>query len=187
VLRDQRFVPLFEDVLRQAHDDLIDGKGNVQLELGPALASVITQVRPIAPQVADQLTAVPAPHPVVIAAAEADRVRSLVAFERAAAIAFLVGGTILVAATSLIGLVVLVDATVEFFGFGVPQSVSPLLGNLVADTVKFKFGLASNSDIAAAQFGWWAWFFPGVVLVVILVCVNLVGDALDEALNPSST
>jgi ABC-type dipeptide/oligopeptide/nickel transport system permease subunit len=52
--------------------------------------------------------------------------------------------------------------------------------------VKFKFGLASNSDVAAAQFGWWAWFFPGVVLVVILVCVNLVGDALDEALNPSS-
>jgi ABC-type dipeptide/oligopeptide/nickel transport system permease subunit len=52
--------------------------------------------------------------------------------------------------------------------------------------VKFKFGLASNSDVAALQFGWWTWFFPGVVLVVILVCVNLVGDALDEALNPSS-
>jgi peptide/nickel transport system permease protein len=97
-----------------------------------------------------------------------------------------VGGTILVAATSLIGLVVLVDATVEFFGFGVSQSVAPSLGNLVADTVKFKFGLASNSDVAVLQFGWWTWFFPGVVLVVILVCVNLVGDALDEALNPSS-
>ena len=97
-----------------------------------------------------------------------------------------VGGTILVAATSLVGLVVLVDATVEFFGFGIPQAVAPSLGNLVADTVKFKFGLASNSDIAAVQFGWWTWFFPGLVLVVILVCVNLVGDALDEALNPSS-
>jgi peptide/nickel transport system permease protein len=96
------------------------------------------------------------------------------------------GGTILVAATSLVGLVMLVDATVEFFGFGVPQSVAPSLGNLVADTVKFKFGLASNTDVAAAQFGWWAWFFPGVVLVVILVCVNLVGDALDEALNPTA-
>lgn len=97
-----------------------------------------------------------------------------------------IGGTILVAATSLIGLVVLVDATVEFFGFGISQSVAPSLGNLVADTVKFKFGLASNSDIAAIQFGWWTWFFPGLVLVVILVCVNLVGDALDEVLNPSS-
>ena len=98
-----------------------------------------------------------------------------------------VGGTILVAATSLIGLVVLVDATVEFFGFGIPQSVAPSLGNLVADTVKFKFGLASNSDVAALQFGWWTSFFPGLVLVLILVCVNLVGDALDEALSPNAT
>jgi ABC-type dipeptide/oligopeptide/nickel transport system permease subunit len=95
-----------------------------------------------------------------------------------------VSGPIVVAATSLFGLVVLVDATVEFFGFGIPEAVQPSLGNLVADTVKFKFGLAANSDVAALQYGWWTWFFPGLVLVLILVCVNLVGDALDEALNP---
>jgi peptide/nickel transport system permease protein len=95
-------------------------------------------------------------------------------------------GTIVVAATSLVGLVVLIDATVEFFGFGIPEAVQPSLGNLVADTAKFKFGLAANSDIAAIQYGWWTWFFPGLVLVLILVCVNLVGDALDEALNPRS-
>jgi peptide/nickel transport system permease protein len=94
-------------------------------------------------------------------------------------------GTIVVAATSLVGLVVLVDATVEFFGFGVPEAVQPSLGNLVADTVKFQFGLAANSDVAAVNYGWWTWFFPGLVLVVILVTVNLVGDALDEALNPA--
>jgi peptide/nickel transport system permease protein len=98
-----------------------------------------------------------------------------------------VAGTVIVAATSLVGLVVLVDATVEFFGFGVPEAVAPSLGNLVADTVKFKFGLAANTDVAALQFGWWTWFFPGLVLVSILVCVNLVGDALDDALNPAST
>jgi len=95
-------------------------------------------------------------------------------------------GTIVVAATSLVGLVVLVDATVEFFGFGIPESVQPSLGNLVADTAKFNFGLAANSDVAASQYGWWTWFFPGLVLVLILVCVNFVGDALDEALNPKS-
>jgi peptide/nickel transport system permease protein len=97
-----------------------------------------------------------------------------------------VTGPIVVAATSLFGLVVLVDATVEFFGFGIPEAVQPSLGNLVADTVKFKFGLAANSDVAALQYGWWTWFFPGLVLVLILVCVNLVGDALDEALNPTA-
>ena len=93
-------------------------------------------------------------------------------------------GQILVAGTSVIGLIVLVDATVEFFGYGIPAAVAPSLGNLVSDTVKFQFGLAATYDIAVQNYAWWDWFFPGVALVLILVCVNLVGDALDEALNP---
>src|SRR2546423_2292733 len=93
-------------------------------------------------------------------------------------------GQILVAGTSVIGLIVLVDATVEFFGYGVPAEVAPSLGNLVSDTVKFQFGLGANNDIAIQNYAWWDWFFPGIALVLILVCVNLVGDALDEALNP---
>jgi len=28
--------------------------------------------------------------------------------------------------------------------------------------------------------------FPGLTLVLILVCLNVVGDALDEALNPTA-
>jgi ABC-type dipeptide/oligopeptide/nickel transport system permease subunit len=94
-----------------------------------------------------------------------------------------VSGTVAVTATSLVGQIVLIDATVEFFGYGLPESVSPSLGNLVADVVKFKFGL--SNDAAVAGLGWWTWFFPGLVLVAILVCVNLVGDALDTALNPA--
>jgi peptide/nickel transport system permease protein len=93
-------------------------------------------------------------------------------------------GTILVAATSLIGQIILIDATVEFFDYGLPAAVSPSLGNLIADVVQFKFGL--STDPAAVGLGWWTWFFPGLVLVVILVCVNLVGDALDAALNPAA-
>jgi peptide/nickel transport system permease protein len=91
-------------------------------------------------------------------------------------------GTLAVAATSVIGLIVLVDSTVEFFGYGFPPSVAPSLGNLVADTVKFSFGL--SQDVATQNYGWWGWFFPGAALVVILVCINVVGDALDHALNP---
>jgi ABC-type dipeptide/oligopeptide/nickel transport system permease subunit len=94
-------------------------------------------------------------------------------------------GTVVVAATALIGQIVLIDATVEFFGYGLPASISPSLGNLVADVVQFKFGL--SNDPATAGLGWWTWFFPGLVLVAILVCVNLIGDALDAALNPVAT
>ncbi len=95
-----------------------------------------------------------------------------------------IGGTIAVAATALIGQIVLIDATVEFFGYGLPASIAPSLGNLVADVVQFKFGL--SNDPAVQNLGWWTWVFPGLTLVLILVCLNVVGDALDEALNPTS-
>jgi peptide/nickel transport system permease protein len=93
-------------------------------------------------------------------------------------------GTVVVAATALVGQIVLIDATVEFFGYGLSSSVAPSLGNLVADVVQFKFGL--SNDPAAVGLGWWTWFFPGLVLVAILVCLNLIGDALDAALNPAT-
>jgi oligopeptide transport system permease protein len=93
-----------------------------------------------------------------------------------------VGGTVAVAATALVGQIVLIDATVEFFGYGLPSSVAPSLGNLVADVVRFKFGL--SNDPAVAGLGWWTWVFPAIVLGVILVCLNLLGDAIDAALNP---
>jgi len=94
------------------------------------------------------------------------------------------GGTILVAATALVGQIVLIDSTVEFFTYGLNSSVSPSLGNLVSDVVRFKFGLGSNAVPGSTN--WWIWVFPGLVLVLILVCVNLVGDALDAALNPAA-
>jgi hypothetical protein len=148
VLRDQRFVPLFEDVLRQAHHDLIDGKGDVQLDLGPALAAVVTEVRPISPQVADQLAAVPAPHPVVIAAAEADRVRSLVGFERAATIAFLVGGLILIV------IAVIGAGPRALVPFGITLAVTCGLFLLLIFGARGLLGLqVSHGDAASSAFG----------------------------------
>ncbi|HZS24037.1 MAG TPA: ABC transporter permease [Gaiellaceae bacterium] len=95
-----------------------------------------------------------------------------------------VGGTIAVAATSLIGQIVLVDATVDFFGYGMTGAAKPSLGNLVADFVSFKF--ARPNDPAVGGYGWWSWVLPCVVLGVILVGVNLIGDSLDAALNPAA-
>ena len=88
-------------------------------------------------------------------------------------------GALLVSATSLVGQIVLLEATVEFVGFGVSSQVNPTLGNLIAD--------ATSSGIGAYGFlnlGWWVWAGPAVALVSILVCTNIVGDGLDTALNP---
>ena len=91
-----------------------------------------------------------------------------------------VAGTVLVAATSVLGQALLLEATIEFFSYGLPASRWPALGNLLADTTSTgALGLSGYRWL-----GWWTWAFPAAALALLLACVNIVGDALDEALNP---
>jgi peptide/nickel transport system permease protein len=89
--------------------------------------------------------------------------------------------TVVVAGTSLVGQIILVEATVEFFGFGVASLLRPTLGNLIADATST--GIGGNNQLGL---GWWVWAPAAALLVLILVCVNLVGDGLAEALDPHS-
>ena len=95
------------------------------------------------------------------------------------------GGTILVAATSLVGQIILIDATVEFFNYGLSSSVAPSLGNLISDVVQTKFATPTTLVVPGSS-SWWIWILPSVVLILVLVTINLVGDALDAALNPGA-
>lgn len=88
-------------------------------------------------------------------------------------------GVVVVAFTSLIGQIVILDATVEFFGFGIDSSLRPTLGNLIANSSSTGIGVFN-----AVSLGWWAWGTPALVLVLVLVAVNLAGDGFDAALDP---
>jgi peptide/nickel transport system permease protein len=84
-------------------------------------------------------------------------------------------GTIIIAATSLLGQVFVLEATLEFFGLGVPSEIQPTIGNLIGDGQRNVFALGQ---------GWWPWAAPAALLIMILVCVNLLGDGLSDALRP---
>lgn len=84
--------------------------------------------------------------------------------------------TIIVATTSLLGMVIILEATLEFFNVGVPSAVRPTLGNLIGD---------AQSGSLAYGLGWWTLVGPAGLLILILVCVNLLGDGLAEALRPA--
>jgi peptide/nickel transport system permease protein len=96
-------------------------------------------------------------------------------------------GAIAVAATSLVGQAVLLDATVEFFNYGLNENAAPTLGNLIADVTKYGIGFNQtvSVQISSGAQAWWTWVFPGIILVLLLVSVNLAGDGLDAALNPT--
>ncbi len=88
-------------------------------------------------------------------------------------------GPIIVAVTSIIGQAILLEATVDFFGYGIFSAVTPTLGSLVADAFRDPLrGVATDL--------WWLYTFPTIAIVAMLLCVNYVGDSLDRALNPRS-
>jgi peptide/nickel transport system permease protein len=72
-----------------------------------------------------------------------------------------------------VGVAVLAETGLSFLGFGIqPPDVS--LGTLIADGTK-----------SATTFPW-VFLFPAGVLVLIVLCANLIGDGLRDALDPSA-
>ncbi|MBE7417282.1 MAG: ABC transporter permease [Ideonella sp.] len=81
-------------------------------------------------------------------------------------------GPVLVLATIQIAGAIITEATLSFLGVGVPPT-SPSLGTLIRIGQDFLFSGE-----------WWITIFPGVMLVLIALSVNLLGDWLRDALNP---
>jgi peptide/nickel transport system permease protein len=91
------------------------------------------------------------------------------------------GGTILVAATTVVSQSIVLVATVDYLGYGFNQYDKPTLGGLLAVAAR---GLLVPGSFTPISSPWWLFVFPAVLLVLLLVSVNFAGDALDEALNP---
>ncbi len=81
-------------------------------------------------------------------------------------------GPVLVLATIQIATAIITEATLSFLGVGVPPT-SPSLGTLIR---------IGNDYLFSGE--WWITIFPGVMLVLIALSVNLLGDWLRDALNP---
>jgi peptide/nickel transport system permease protein len=81
-------------------------------------------------------------------------------------------GPVLVLATIQVATAILIEATLSFLGVGVPPT-QPSLGTLIR---------TGNDFLFSGE--WWITIFPGAVLVLIALSVNLLGDWLRDALNP---
>jgi len=80
-------------------------------------------------------------------------------------------GAIVVNATIFVALAILIEAGLSFLGFGIKYpDVS--LGQLISD------------GISAAQTRPWLFYFPGITLVLLAICVNFIGDGLRDAFDP---
>ena len=94
-------------------------------------------------------------------------------------------GAIIVSATTIVGQSIVVIATVDYIGYTSNSYTQPTLGGLVADATH-STGLILSSLNASVWTVWWLYVIPSLILVLLLVAVALLGDALDDALNPST-
>jgi len=76
----------------------------------------------------------------------------------------------IVAGTFALSSTILVEASCDFLGFGLPSS-APTWGKVMA-------GLRDDSH------AWWLFVFPGAALFVTVISQNVLGEALRDALDP---
>lgn len=74
-----------------------------------------------------------------------------------------------------VGAAIVTESFLSFLGFGI-RSPNVSLGTVINDGAQF----ASTDQ-------WYLFVFPASVLVLIILCVNFIGDGLRDALDPNST
>lgn len=79
---------------------------------------------------------------------------------------------LLVISTVQVANAIITEAALSFLGLGMPVT-KPSLGSLIRNGFEYIF---SGS--------WWITAFPAIILVVLILAINLLGDWLREVLNP---
>lgn len=82
---------------------------------------------------------------------------------------------VLVNATLSFATCMLTESTLSYLGFGIPLP-TPTWGNMLS---------GANNSIVIQQY-WWRWVFPALIFGICTICINLIGDALRDAVDPKS-
>ena len=80
--------------------------------------------------------------------------------------------SVLVISTIQVANAIMSEAALSFLGLGMPVT-KPSLGSLIRSGFEYIF---SGS--------WWITLFPGLLLVILVLVINLIGDWLRDVLNP---
>ena len=80
---------------------------------------------------------------------------------------------IVVSATLGVANAITLEAYISFLGMGV-RAPTATWGNMLENAYSY------------IETAWWMWFFPGILIVLIVLGINFLGDGLRDALDPRS-
>jgi ABC-type dipeptide/oligopeptide/nickel transport system permease subunit len=83
-------------------------------------------------------------------------------------------GSLIVWTTLAAAAAIILEATLTYLGFGVNGAGQTSLGRLVSDGAQ------------AANTRPWLFYFPGITLLIIVLSINMIGDGIRDAFDPSS-
>ena len=70
----------------------------------------------------------------------------------------------------LVGTAILIEAGLSFLGLGDPNVIS--------------WGWMLNDALQTINIAWWSSTFPGIAITTVIISFNMIGDGLNDALNP---
>lgn len=80
---------------------------------------------------------------------------------------------LIVVITVGVGHAILLETTLSFLNLGIPSTSYPSWGNIM-----------SNGMSALLSGSWWIVVFPGLMIVITVLSINLIGDGLRDIVNP---
>ena len=70
----------------------------------------------------------------------------------------------------MVATAVLLESSLSFMGLGDPNTMS--------------WGYMIGAGRTVIRQAWWISFFPGIAILLTVLSINLVGEGLNDALNP---
>jgi ABC-type dipeptide/oligopeptide/nickel transport system permease subunit len=83
-------------------------------------------------------------------------------------------GSIIVNATITVAVAILIETSLSYLGLGIRSPDTSL-------------GLLINEGQQAATTRPWLFYFPGIIIVIIALTINFIGDGLRDAFDPTQT
>ncbi len=84
-----------------------------------------------------------------------------------------ISAPIIVSATLSVAAAIILEAYISFLGLGVKPPTATW-GNMLEGAYNY------------IESAWWLWFFPGILIALIVLSINFLGDGLRDALDPHS-
>jgi peptide/nickel transport system permease protein len=77
---------------------------------------------------------------------------------------------IIVTGSLMVATAILIESGLSFLGFGDPNIMS--------------WGFLVGAGRTVLRSAWWVCTFPGIAILLTVLAINLVGEGLNDALNP---